>query len=66
MPIIAGDKIGNIFDPILATYVEWERAVIASAILARLDQHSQLQDFDRERLLAGRLLAGARATLKPS
>ncbi|WP_316228060.1 MULTISPECIES: hypothetical protein [unclassified Bradyrhizobium] len=64
MPIISGDKIGNIFDPIIATYVEWERTVIANAILARLDLHPQAEVFDRERLLAAEILAGARALEK--
>jgi hypothetical protein len=64
MPIIAGDKIGHIFDPVLATYVEWERLVIANAILARLDQHSQPADLDRERLLVADILAGVRSMPK--
>jgi hypothetical protein len=58
LPIISGDKIGNIFDPVLSTYVEWERLVIANSIIARLDQHSHRPELDREHFLAAKILAG--------
>jgi hypothetical protein len=57
LPIIAGDKIGRIFDPTLAKYVEWERRVIANAMFETLDPKSQ--DPKREQILANEILSGS-------
>ncbi|SCB53805.1 hypothetical protein GA0061098_102112 [Bradyrhizobium shewense] len=63
LPVIAGDKISHVFDHTLATYVEWERQVMANAIFEKIDPNSH--HLKREHSLADESL-GTRADVYPS
>ena len=41
VPVISGDKIEHIFGHAFASYIEWERLVMANALFKELDPQSQ-------------------------
>jgi hypothetical protein len=57
LPVIAGDKIEHVFDRTFACYVEWERQIIANALLTELDPQSQ--NTEREKSLEKVILEGS-------
>ena len=57
LPVIAGDKIEHVFDRTFASYIEWERQVMANALFRKLDPDSQ--NFEREDSLAKVILEGS-------
>src|SRR5262249_54383492 len=56
LPIIAGDKIENIFGDLLPNYIKWERQVMRNALLQGLNSPPEI---DIEEELAARVLAGS-------
>jgi hypothetical protein len=60
LPVIAGDEIEHVFDRTFASYIEWERQVMANAFFKELDPDSQ--NFEREESLAKLILEGSSAS----
>jgi hypothetical protein len=61
LPVIAGDKIENIFGDTFLRYVQWERKVMAKAILEKIDSNSQDTEPEeglRTTILSGSLIGG--------
>ena len=61
LPVIAGDKIENIFGNTFSLYVQWERKVMAKAILEKIDSNSQNTEPEeglRTAILSGSLIGG--------
>jgi hypothetical protein len=56
LPIIAGDKIENVFSDLLSNYVKWERQVMSNILLPRLDLAPEIE-FEEE--LRAKVLEGS-------